>query len=68
MDKSEAFKRYFNSQQGREDFEEAAELVRNNDADGLAKYILERRFSTWEKACNYCKGYPEYKECYCNEL
>ena len=67
MDK-EQFLEYFYSEQGRKDFEEAARLMRAGDTVGLANLLSERRASTWMKACNYCKGYPQYKECYCEEL
>ncbi len=52
--RKEQFLKYFHSPEGRADFEEAAELVRNNDTDGLVEFLIGRRYQNWLKQQNEC--------------
>jgi hypothetical protein len=67
-----------NVDQMRESFEKAREALAkgpeavveflrpSSEEEALAAY--SRGPGKWAKSCLYCKGYPQFKECYCEEL
>lgn len=67
-----------NPKKFREEFDKAQNALAQG-IDGVVEYLkpsteeeahaaYSRGPGRWAKACMYCKGYPQFKECYCDEL